>query len=95
MLGGIASVGRTALTNYLMQSLVYIFILYGFGLGLLVVLGQTLCFVMAVATFAIQMWLSSWWLRKYRFGPVEWLWRSLTYRQRQPFLISSPGNPSA
>ncbi len=82
---GVAAVGRTALTNYLMQSLMYIFVLFGFGFGLLNVLGATLCFVLAVSFFAIQVWASGWWVKRFCFGPVEWAWRSLTYGRRQPF----------
>lgn len=88
---GIAAVGRTALTNYLMQSLVYVFVLYGFGLGLLNKLGATMCVTIAVVTFAAQVWLSSWWVRRFRFGPMEWIWRSLTYGQRQPLRIVVSG----
>jgi len=95
MLRGFASVGRMALTNYLMQSLVYVFVLFGFGLGLLSILGATMCAAIAVVTFAFQMWLSSCWLSKFRFGPMEWLWRSLTYGQRQPILIAPAKDSSS
>lgn len=81
---GIAAVGRMALTNYLAQSLVYVFVLYGFGLGLLSMLGATMCLTIAVLTFAVQIVFSRWWLTRFRFGPAEWLWRSLTYGRRQP-----------
>jgi uncharacterized protein len=87
---GVAAVGRTALTNYLLQSVMYVFVLYGFGFGLLDSLGATLCLGLAIATYALQVILSSWWVRRFRFGPVEWIWRSLTYGQRQPMrLIAS------
>ncbi|MCH9692886.1 MAG: DUF418 domain-containing protein [Gammaproteobacteria bacterium] len=86
---GVAAVGRTALTNYLLQSLIYVFVLFGFGLGLLNVLGATLCFALAVAFFAVQIWASGWWVTRFRFGPVEWLWRSLTYGKRQPFRLDT------
>lgn len=79
LLNGVAAVGRTALTNYLLQSLMYIFVLYGFGLGLITQLGATLCLVIAVVFFTVQMIISSWWMKRFRFGPVEWIWRSLTY----------------
>ena len=82
---GIAAVGRTALSNYLLQSLMYIFVLFGFGLGLLNVLGATLCLALAVSFFALQVVVSGWWVERFRFGPAEWVWRSLTYGQRQPF----------
>lgn len=79
----IGDVGRMALTNYLVQSLVYVFVLFGFGFGLLRYLGATLCLTIALSTFAAQMVFSRWWLSRFRFGPVEWLWRSLTYGKRQ------------
>lgn len=90
---GVAAVGRTALTNYLLQSLMYIFVLFGFGLGLLNVLGATLCFVLAVSFFALQVWASGWWMERFRFGPAEWAWRSLTYGKRQPFRRVATDNP--
>ena len=86
---GFAAVGRMALTSYLMQSLVYVFVLYGFGLGLLKVLGGTACVIIAVMTFGAQISFSQWWLGRYQFGPVEWLWRSLTYAKMQPIRILS------
>jgi uncharacterized protein len=86
---GVAAVGRTALSNYLLQSLMYIFVLFGFGLGLLNVLGATLCFVLAVVFFALQATVSGWWVERFRFGPIEWVWRSLTYGKRQPFRLAA------
>lgn len=89
--GGVAAVGRTALTNYLLQSVVYVFFLYGFGFGLLDVLGATLCLGLALTTFAMQIFFSRWWVRRFRFGPLEWIWRSLTYGQRQPMRLIARG----
>ena len=83
-LAGFGAVGQMALTNYLAQSLVYMFGLYGFGLGLLPYAGGTFCMLVAFAFFALQIVFSRWWLARYRFGPAEWLWRSLTYGVRQP-----------
>lgn len=81
---GLAAVGRMALTNYLAQSLFYLFAIYGFGLNLLPYLGPTLSLTLAILFFAVQIGFSLWWLERYRFGPMEWLWRSLTYGERQP-----------
>ena len=83
-LNGIAAVGRTALSNYLLQSLMYLLVLYGFGFGLITQLGATLCLAIAVSFFTVQIFLSSWWLKRFRFGPMEWLWRSLTYKSIAP-----------
>ena len=83
-LSGLGTAGRMALTNYLMQSVLYFFLLYGFGAGLLRYTGPTFSLVLAVVFYAGQIAFSRWWLARYRFGPVEWLWRSWTYDRRQP-----------
>jgi len=81
-----AAVGRMALTNYLLHSVILTTVFYGYGLGLYgsVPRFQQMGFVVAV--IALQLVLSTWWLGRYRFGPVEWLWRSLTYWKRQRML---------
>lgn len=78
-LGGLGSVGQMALTNYLTQSVFFVFVLYGFGFGLLPWMGPTLSLVFAVVLFTAQIGFSRWWLSRYRFGPAEWLWRWATY----------------
>ena len=80
----LAAVGRMALTNYLTQSLVYLFVLTGAGLGLIGRVGATVCLAITIVLFGFQIAFSNWWLRHYRFGPAEWLWRSLTYGRMQP-----------
>lgn len=80
----LAPVGRMALTNYLMQSVVGITLFYGIGLGLGGHVGPLLFFPIALFVFALQIVVSHWWLARYRFGPVEWTWRSLTYGAPQP-----------
>lgn len=84
LFAGFRAVGRMALTNYIAQSLFYIFVIYGFGFGLLPWLGATLSLALAIAFFGVQMVFSKWWLTHFRFGPLEWLWRCLTYGERQP-----------
>lgn len=79
---GLAAVGRMALTNYLMHSLVYLFVLYGFGLGLLPYTGALVSLALALGVFALQIALSHWWLARRRFGPAEYLWRWATYGRR-------------
>jgi uncharacterized protein len=79
-----APAGRMALTNYLSQSLVGIGLFYGVGLGWGGRIGPTAIVPLAVLIFAAQVQISALWLRHHRYGPVEWLWRSLTYGQRQP-----------
>lgn len=80
----LAAVGRMAFSNYIAQSLLCTLIFYGHGLGLFgyVVRWQLLLLVVAIS--ALQLLWSPWWLARYRFGPMEWLWRSLTYWQAQP-----------
>jgi uncharacterized protein len=79
-----APVGRMAFTNYLMQSLVFGFIFFGYGLGQFGRLGAAQALAIGVAIYIAQMLLSAWWLRRFRFGPVEWLWRTLMYGKAQP-----------
>lgn len=81
---GLAAVGRMALTSYLMQSLVFLFVLYGFGLNWLKFDGAIFALVLAVAVFAAQVAFSLWWLARFQFGPAEWVWRALTYGRAPP-----------
>jgi uncharacterized protein len=81
----LAAVGRMALTTYLTQSVVGVLIFYGYGLGLYGRVPYTPMFFLAITVFALQIAASVWWLRHFEFGPVEWLWRSLTYGRRMPF----------
>jgi len=87
-LAPLAAVGRTALSNYLLQSLICTTIFYGYGLALFGKVGPSLGLLLTTTIFLIQIPLSVWWLRRFQFGPVEWLWRSLTYWQRQPMRVS-------
>ncbi|MBL0696939.1 DUF418 domain-containing protein [Comamonas sp. JC664] len=92
----LSPVGRMALTNYLMQSVVSIWIYNGWGLGLIGKLPMSRALAICCAVFALQVVFSHLWLARFRFGPVEWLWRSLTYGRVQPLRRaagegSSPG----
>jgi uncharacterized protein len=77
-----AALGRMALTNYLMQSVVFALVFYGYGLGLFGRLDPLTAAVFGTAFYVCQLWFSKWWLSRYRFGPCEWVWRSLTYGTR-------------
>ncbi|WP_242112608.1 DUF418 domain-containing protein [Luteimonas aquatica] len=79
-----APAGRMALTNYLTQTLVCTGVFYGIGLGVGPRFGTASWLVLWVPLFAAQMAFSRWWLARFRFGPMEWLWRTLTYGRRQP-----------
>jgi len=72
-------VGRMALTNYLMHSIICVTLSYGFGFALWWRVGAATAMAIAAAIIAVQIPLSGWWLSRYRFGPVEWIWRRLTY----------------
>jgi uncharacterized protein len=80
-----APVGRMALTNYLTQSVACILIFYGIGFGWYRSVGPTAVLGICVIVFSAQAAASTWWLRRFRFGPAEWAWRTLTYGRRQPF----------
>jgi len=80
----LAPVGRMALTTYLSQSAISTFLFYGWGLGLIGRVGPALCIPLTLSIFSAQILFSRWWLQRFRFGPVEWLWRSLAYGKPQP-----------
>lgn len=80
----LAAVGRMALTNYLAQSVICNLIFMGFGLGLFGELQRYEAYLVVLGVWIFQIIFSLLWLRVYRFGPAEWLWRSLTYRKSQP-----------
>lgn len=75
----LACVGRMALTNYLMHSLLAVFLFTGAGFALVGELTRAQLYGVVFAIWALQLLLSPWWLQRFRFGPVEWLWRVLTY----------------
>jgi uncharacterized protein len=83
-IGILAPVGQLALTNYLMQSVICCFIFMSYGGGWYGKIGPTMLALIGIAIFVAQVFFSHWWLRYYRFGPMEWIWRSLTYRKWQP-----------
>lgn len=80
----VAAAGQMALTNYLMQSIVFALLFYGYGFQLFGRLDPQTAAPIGVGIYAGQLWFSVWWLKQYQFGPFEWLWRSLTYGSRQP-----------
>ena len=86
----LAPAGQMALTNYLSQSLICTFLFYGWGLGLSGRVGTALSVPITLAIFMVQVLWSRAWLRRFRFGPAEWVWRSLAYGQRQPMRRLEP-----
>ncbi|MCP5102314.1 MAG: DUF418 domain-containing protein [bacterium] len=87
----LAAAGRMAFTNYLVQTIICTFIFYGHGFGLFGKLERIWQALIVFAIFFFQLWVSKWWLKRFRFGPVEWLWRSLTYWKIQPMRIGVEG----
>ena len=84
LMGWAGPLGRMAFTNYLIQSIILSWIFYGFGLALFGRLSVPQSLAVALVIYAAQAALSAWWLSRFRFGPVEWLWRSLMYGELQP-----------
>ncbi|WP_224362125.1 DUF418 domain-containing protein [Hyalangium versicolor] len=84
VLSVIAPVGRMALTNYLSQTILSLLFFYGFGLGFISKFGPPALVAIPLGIFTIQIGLSHLWLSRFRFGPAEWVWRSLTYGKAQP-----------
>jgi uncharacterized protein len=84
----LAPVGRMPLTTYLCQSLVCTTIFYGWGFARAFTLRSSACVALALAIFALQVLVAQLWLRRFRFGPAEWVWRALVYRQRPKMRVT-------
>ena len=84
---GLAAAGRMALSNYILQSIFGLLLFHDIGLGLWNELARSELYVIVLAQWAVMIEFSIWWLRRYRFGPLEWLWRSLTYGRFQPMAV--------
>jgi uncharacterized protein len=74
-----APIGRMAFSNYILQSVILGWIFYGYGLGLFGRIGLSAGLLTAVVIYCLQCALSAWWLRRFRFGPLEWIWRKIMY----------------
>ncbi|MGG3738247.1 DUF418 domain-containing protein [Aeribacillus pallidus] len=79
-----AATGKMSLTNYLTQSIVSSIIFYSYGLGLYGNVSLSTCVFIVISIYLMQVVASEWWLWKFQRGPMEWLWRLVTYRQRIP-----------
>jgi uncharacterized protein len=80
-----APYGRMALTNYVLQSIIGTFLFFGWGLGWIGQLRSAYLVLIAIVLIALQVHFSKYWLKHYKYGPLEWLWRSATYWKWQPF----------
>ena len=78
------AVGRMGLTTYLSQTIIGIFIFYGIGFGLLGVISPASCLLLALGFYSLQILFSNWWMHRFQYGIVEWLWRCLTFFRFSP-----------
>ncbi|MEW5925328.1 MAG: DUF418 domain-containing protein [Candidatus Zixiibacteriota bacterium] len=85
----LAAVGRMALSNYLFHAVVFTTIFYGYGLGLFNRFDRFYLMWFVAGMWVVNLAVSPLWLKYFQFGPAEWLWRTLTYRKRQPMRIIS------
>lgn len=76
--------GKMTLTNYMVQNLIGLLVFSGFGLGIWNTKPIWFYFLLAIVVYILQVFFSKWWLSKYNYGPIEWIWRQLSYRKRLP-----------
>lgn len=86
--------GRMALTNYIMQSVIGLFLFSSIGFGLYETFSPSETLLMAIAVFIFQVIYSKIWLTYFKFGPLEWIWRCLTYKKYLPIVKSNISNRS-
>jgi uncharacterized protein len=89
LIAGLSAVGQMAFTNYIAQSVICALLFYGYGFGLWGEVSRTGLWGIVAAIWIAQLLWSPWWLARFRFGPLEWLWRSLTYWKLQPMRRTS------
>ncbi|OPL11303.1 MAG: hypothetical protein AVO34_08790 [Firmicutes bacterium ML8_F2] len=87
LLAPLAAAGRMALSNYLAQTLICIFLFNGYGIGLYGQISISRGILLTVSIYLLQVFWSNAWLKYFRYGPMEWLWRTITYGKRQPIRI--------
>ncbi|NCF63372.1 MAG: DUF418 domain-containing protein [Gammaproteobacteria bacterium] len=81
------NMGKMALTVYLSGTALFTTLFYGYGFGQAFLLGPAAVTMYAILFFTLQLLFCNWWLGRFRFGPAEWLWRSLTYLKIQPLRL--------
>jgi uncharacterized protein len=86
----IAAAGRVAFSNYIGTSIVMTGLFYGWGFGLYAKLGRVELLLVVLAAWALMLAWSKPWLERFRYGPLEWVWRSLTYWRVEPLRRASP-----
>ena len=75
---GMALYGRMSLSSYIFQAVVGVPFFYGFGLGMYKYFNRTFSVLFAIIVYLLQLWFCHWWFKRYKYGPLEWLWRGLT-----------------
>ena len=88
-LAPLSYVGRMALSNYIAHSVIAPLIFYGYGLGLYGETDPTFGLILTIIIYLAQVRFSQWWFVHYQYGPLEWLWRTLSYGMQQPFSVMS------
>ena len=91
---GLAAAGQMALSNYIGQTVICTMLFYGFGFGLYGQLERYQLYLVVLTIAVVEMIVSVIWLRSFRFGPLEWVWRSLTYWKRQPMRRAPAAGPA-
>ncbi|WP_052417339.1 DUF418 domain-containing protein [Cellvibrio mixtus] len=86
----LASVGKMALSVYLSQSIIGVFLFFNIGFGLFTVTSPAQNALLCIAIFALQIFVCRWWLTYFSYGPIEWLWRSATDLKWKPLVRSVP-----
>jgi len=87
----LSAAGRMAFSNYILESVLCTLIFYGHGLGLFSKVSRVQEALVVVAVWTVVLAFSRLWMQRFYFGPLEWLWRSLTYREREPFRRRASG----
>jgi len=87
LLSPLAAAGKMALTNYLSQTAICMMLFYGIGFGLYGTVTLSQGIMITLAIYVVQIIWSNIWFKRFRYGPLEWFWRLLTYKKKQPFLI--------
>jgi uncharacterized protein len=90
LLQPLAAIGQTALSNYLLQSLICSTIFCGYGFAMFGRMQRHQLYYVVAGIWVFQMIVSPIWLRHFHFGPAEWVWRSLTYWKKQPMRKAAP-----
>ncbi len=92
LFGGLAPYGRMALSNYVLQTILGTFLLFGWGLGYIGEWNQSLLTLVSILVLLVQIFGSKWWLQRFHYGPLEWGWRALTYFNLPAFRKSNQKN---